>query len=163
MPEPRYQAQYELMARRVANLLASPSPERGTLRDDPRLPPHEQVLGIEVGGGHKAYPLAQLRKQTVLHDQVGSTPVLLVHSAAGDTTTAFSRLLGGRTLTFRAGKVGAGEIVDSETGSKWTLYGECIEGKLMGEKLGAITLLPSFWFSWAQFFPDTQVYSAAAR
>lgn len=163
LPEPRYESQYRLMAQRVANLLGSSKPGRGTIRDDPRLPPHEQVLGMEVGGGHKAYPLAALRKLTVVNDKIGSTPVLLVHVAATDTTTAFSRLLKGRTLTFHAQKAGTPELVDSETGSQWTPYGECIAGKLKGEKLESITPLPSFWFSWAEFFPGTQVFSAAAN
>ena len=163
VPQPSHQDQYRQKLQRMASLRTSAGPERKILRDDPRLPPHEQIRGLEVGGGHKAYPLALLRKQTVLNDQVGSMPVLLVHSAASDTTTAFSRLLRGRTLTFRTAKLGAAEMEDSETGSKWTPYGECISGKLKGEKLDSITPLPSFWFSWAEFYPDTQVFSAAAN
>ena len=117
------------------------------------------VLGIDAGNSRKAYPVALLRKQGVLNDQVGSVPVLLIHSA-GDTTTVFSRLVGRRTLTFHAAKPG---VVDSETGSTWTPYGECIAGKLKGEKLETITPSPTFWFSWAEFYPDTQVFTAAAR
>lgn len=163
VPEPRYQAQYQLMARRVANLLRSSAPREAPLRDDPRLPPHEQVLGLETGGGHKAYPLALLQKQTVLNDQVGSTPVLVIHAAASNTTTAFSRIVRDRTLTFQVVSLGAVEVMDRETGSKWTPYGECIAGELKGEKLDAITPLPSFWFSWAEFFPDTEVFTATAN
>ena len=55
------------------------------------------------------------------------------------------------------------EVMDRETGSKWTPYGECIAGKLKGEKLDPITPLPSFWFSWAEFFPETEVFAAAAN
>lgn len=165
VPEPAYKGNYEIMVRRNAT---SPSgnqpPERGAIREDPRLPPHEQVVGIEVGDGQKAYPLALIRKQAVLNDQVGSTPVVLFHSAASDTTTAFSRLLNGRTLTFRAGKSGAVDaLVDKETSSKWTAYGECTTGKLKGKKLDPIVPLPSFWFAWAEFYPETQVYSSTAQ
>lgn len=163
VPEPAYKANYEIMARRNATSLSgNQPPERGAIREDPRLPPHEQVVGIEVRDAQKAYPLALVRKQAVLNDQVGSTPVLLVHSAAGDTMMAFSRLLNGRTLTFRAGKSGAMDaLIDNETSSKWTAYGECIAGKLKGQKLDTIVPLPSFWFAWAEFFPGTQVYSGS--
>lgn len=164
VPEPRYQAQYQLMARRVSNLLRARTPDRPTLRDDPRLPPHEQVYGLEAGGGYKAYPIAVVRKQTVLNDQVGSLPVLLLHNSATDTTTAFARSVRGRTLTFRAAPSGVADgVVDAETGSQWTFYGECTEGALKGAKLDPITPLPSFWFSWAQFFPQTEIFSAESR
>jgi len=67
------------------------APEKWGLRDDPRLPAREKIMGIEVTGGQKAYPLALLKQETVLNDRVGSTPVVVVHSAATDTTTVFSR------------------------------------------------------------------------
>ena len=161
--EPRYQDQYRRMAERVAGLGAAAAPERAPLRDDPRLPPHEQVVGIEARDGHKAYPIALVGKQTALNDQVGSTPVLLIHSAAGDSITAFSRQLHGRTLTFRAAKPGASDVVDNETGSTWTRYGQGVAGTLKGEKLEPMTPLPSFWFAWAEYFPDTEIYSAGTR
>ena len=161
--ESRYQDQYRRMAERVAGLRAAATPERAPLRDDPRLPPHEQVVGIETRDGHKAYPLALVGKQTALNDQVGSTPVLLIHSTAGDSITAFSRRLHGRTLTFRAAKPGAADVVDNETASTWTRYGESVAGTLKGEKLESMTPLPSFWFAWAEYFPDTEVYSAGVR
>lgn len=138
------------------------NPERGALRYDPRLPPRERVIGIEVAGGQKAYPVSQLRKQFALNDQVGSTSVVVFHSAASDTTTAFSRVVRGQTLTFQSARPGTADIVDKETGSRWNAYGECIVGRLKGEKLDPIPPQPSFWFSWAQFFPDTQVFAARA-
>lgn len=158
-PESRYQEQYRLRAQMIAGLRSTPGPERGKLRKDSRLPPHEQVLGVEAGGSRKAYPLSALRKEAVVNDRVGSMPVLLVRSTS-NTTTAFSRVLKGRTLTFQAAEPAVAELTDIETGSRWTQYGECVAGKLKGERLDSITPLPSFWFSWAEFYPDTQVYSA---
>lgn len=128
------------------------------LRSDSRLPEREQVVGLEIGDAHKAYPIALLRQQSVVNDQVGAMPVLLAHSSANNTTTAFSRKLRGRTLTFQAAESGA--LSDKETGSKWTMYGECTSGQLKGTKLEKLTALPSFWFSWAQFYPNTEVFSA---
>jgi hypothetical protein len=158
LPESRFEEQYRLMAQRVASLRGSIRPRDATLRDDPRLPPMTQVLGIEIGGGRKAYSLPVVEKHAIVNDQVGSAPVLLVYAASSETTTAFSRVLGGWTLTFRAAKSGGANIVDMETGSTWTPYGECTDGMLKGSRLEPITPLPSFWFSWAQFFPDTEVY-----
>jgi hypothetical protein len=92
---------------------------------------------------------------------VGSTPVLVVYAAASDTTTAFSRLVDGRTLTFHA--AGSGTILDNETGSKWSTYGECVDGKLKGQKLERVIPQPGSWFAWAEFHPDTKVFTAATH
>jgi Protein of unknown function (DUF3179) len=127
------------------------------LRSDSRLAEREQVVGLEIAGAHKAYPIALLRQQSVVNDQVGNMPVLLAHSSANNTTTAFSRKLRGRTLTFESAELGT--LLDKETRSKWTMYGECTSGPLKGAKLEKLTALPSFWFSWAQFFPETAVFS----
>ena len=136
-------------------------PEQWGLKDDPRLPLRERVMGISVDGSQKAYPLALLKGVAALNDHVGQTPVVLLHSAATDTTMVFSRRFGSQTLRFKASKSGAaGVAVDSETGCRWDLFGECIEGKLKGQKLQAIVPEPSFWFAWAGFYPKTEVYSA---
>ncbi len=161
-PEPAYKANYEIMANRISGLPygSSRSPERELIRRDARLPAYERIMGVEIRGAHKAYPLALLRKQAVLNDEVGSTPVLVVHNASSDTTTVFSRLVEGRTLEFHAAKPGdVYTLVDNPTRSKWTPYGECRAGKLKGRKLETIIPLPSLWFAWAEFYPDTQIYS----
>jgi len=85
----------------------------------------------------------------------------VVYAAASDTTTAFSRVLHGRTLTFR--EVGSGTLLDSETGSKWNLYGECVEGSLKDRKLERVIPQPGSWFAWAEFHPDTDIYAASTH
>ena len=166
VPEPAYKDNYAVMAGRIATmpLGSRQAPDRELLRQDDRLPAYEPIMGVEVGGAHKAYALSALSKHTVLNDEVGRTPVLVVYSAANDTTTVFARRLHGRTLQFRAVK-GAAEdtLVDDQTGSKWTAYGECTAGTLKGQKLDTIVPLPSLWFSWAEFYPDTQVYSGVPK
>lgn len=84
--------------------------------------------------------------------------MLIVYSPSTDTVKAFSRQLNGRTLTFK--RTGPEDLADIETGSAWNPDGECIRGELKGQKLDFITPLPSFWFAWAEFHPDTQVYTS---
>lgn len=166
VPEPAYKDNYAVMAHRIGALpLGSrQTPDRELLRKDDRLPAYEPIMGVEIGGAHKAYVLSALSKHPVLNDEVGRAPVLVVYSAANDTTTIFSRRLHGRTLEFHAlTDVTREMLADKQTGSKWTTYGECTAGKLKGQKLDAILPLPSLWFSWAEFYPDTQVYSGAVN
>lgn len=158
LPDPKREAEYEAMAQREARTRTLAKPAAPILREDSRLQAHALVYGLVAGGGQKAYPAARLQGNMVLNEQVGSAPVLVVHSTNGDTTTAFSRAQGGRTLTFRAAQSGEAWLVDDQTGSQWTPYGECVAGRLKGAKLEVIPPLPSFWFAWAEFYPETQVF-----
>lgn len=164
VPEPQFAAEYERMGRMSARLqLGGGPPLRGVLREDARLPAREMVMGIEAGGGYKAYPVARLKQAQVVNDQVGTEPVLVVYEARSDTTTAFSRRLAGRVLTFRPLESSPIQLSDKETSSVWTTYGECIRGTLKGQELEPLTPLPSFWFSWAEFFPKTELYTGSTN
>ena len=53
-----------------------------------------------------------------------------------------------------------GEIVDEETGSTWTIAGEGVRGPLDGHRLEVAIALDGFWFSWAAFHPETDIFRA---
>ena len=105
--------------------------------------------------------MTALRKEPVVNDNVGAMPVLLLYSSGSDTAAAYSRAVGRRTLTFKAGAPGS--ITDNETGSSWTAHGECAAGKFKGQRLERIIAQPGLWFAWAEFNPDTEVYAAAVH
>ncbi len=161
IPEPAYAEQYAGMAKRIATMPygSNTAPGRELVRQaDTRLPNYEQVIGIESGEAHKAYPVSVLSKQLVINDKVGATPIVVAYAPSTATTTAFSRTVNGRVLTFRSAP--AGKMTDDETGSTWTTYGECTSGKLKGQKLTQLIPEPGLWFAWAEFHPDTEIYFA---
>lgn len=160
VPEADLKPEYQRMGQMIASFPFR-RPMQGSLRDDSRLPAMERVIGLEVGNSYKAYRKSDLKKQSVVNDQVGATAVLIVHSPISDTVTAFLRRLKGRVLTFRAKSSNSPQLVDVETGSRWSYYGECVEGKLKGSHLETVIPLPSFWFSWAEFFPQTEIYKGS--
>src|SRR5690348_6149153 len=116
------------------------------------------VLGVDVDGASKAFPLQALRQVRVVNDRIGDKPVVVVHQPASDTTTAFVARAGGTQLTFSAADAGASELIDRETGSRWTPYGECTAGRLKGSKLELVILEPEYWFAWSEFHRDTEIY-----
>jgi len=134
------------------------APEGVTYRDE-RLKPKTMVLGLDVGGASKAFPLEALRAARVVNDVLGDTPVLVVHQPASDTTTAFVAREGGRKLTFEAANAEATALVDRETRSKWDAYGTCIAGPLKGSVLESLVLEPEYWFAWSEFHRETAVYT----
>ena len=48
---------------------------------------------------------------------------------------------------------------DRETQSIWNLRGEAIEGELAGLRLSRIPTYSAFWFAWAAFSPQSEIYS----
>jgi hypothetical protein len=99
-----------------------------------------------------------LTKERIVNDRLGSEAVLVIYRPESDTVTAFSRQLNGRALTFEP-RAQSGDLVDVETRSRWNPYGECLEGKLRGSRLNALIGVRQFWWSWAAFFPGTDVYA----
>jgi hypothetical protein len=62
----------------------------GEVRKD--LSPKEMVLGIEVGGKARAYPLAELRKRSgTIRDEVGGEPVQITVTPDGEVTGVLDR------------------------------------------------------------------------
>lgn len=121
---------------------------------DDRLAASELVLGVEVAGEARAYPLASL-KDGAFNDVVGGTPIAVFSRELGPLALAFDARLGDRVLTFRwDGR----QIVDGETGSAWSLQGEAVQGQLAGQHLQQLPARTAFWFSYVTAFPTATVY-----
>ena len=126
---------------------------------DNRLKPKTMVLGLDVNGSSKAFPLDALRLTRVIHDTLGGTPILIVHQPTSDTTTAFVARAAGKRLTFDATNAEASGLVDRETGSHWDAYGTCLSGVLKGSVLEGLVLEPEYWFAWSEFHRSTAIYT----
>jgi hypothetical protein len=50
-----------------------------------------------------------------------------------------------------------GKIID-QSGSTWNFDGEAIEGVMKGKKLVRLPFDEGFWFEWAAFHPETELY-----
>jgi Protein of unknown function (DUF3179) len=126
--------------------LQGPAPT-GAFSRDSRLHPRDTIVGLEMGGAAKAYPISALRRVHVVNDAVGGTPVLIVHQPASDTTTAFVAQAGRQRLRFQAADPRADKLMDAETHSTWDAYGVCTAGHLKGTRLKPLILEPEFWFA----------------
>ena len=139
---------------------------------DTRLPsPVDHVLAALIDDTPVAYPFAILREQRVINDVVGDTPVVAfyqggVATALGDSVINNGRDIGtgglylatldGLALEFAADE--SGGFIDAQTGSSWNAFGEAVSGELAGARLDWLNAFPHFWFAWAAFYPDTEVY-----
>ena len=139
-------------------------------KPDGRLAPKEHVVTVSLGGEDVAYPYTLLKQRRVIQDTVGGTQIVVFYrsgtSSALDSGSlpdgfdlgasgVFSPQLDGRRLTFKAS---GPDFMDSETGSRWNLFGRAVSGELAGRQLDPIVHGDEFWFAWAAFKPATRVY-----
>ncbi len=131
---------------------------------DTRRPPKERVLGIPSSSGGLAVPLSILdalrpdqSPVSVGNAQLDGRPIAVFWNFFARAAIPFRAEVDGQTLTFEA--VGA-ERRDIETGSSWDLFGAAYAGPLAGTQLERVPdTYVAFWFAWAEFNPDTEVWS----
>ena len=51
-----------------------------------------------------------------------------------------------------------GLLTDQE-GNLWNLFGEAVSGPRFGQHLPVITAFMGYWFSFAAFYPDPEIYN----
>jgi hypothetical protein len=159
-PLPGYAERIPEVNKRVEEgLLQRANAPAGVLRTDNRLSLKTMILGLDVEGDSKAFPLSALRQMRVVNDTLGQGPILIVDQLGSDTTTAFSTRLEGNTLTFNPE---ATELIDSQTHSRWDPYVHCVAGKLRGSNLQPLILEPEYWFAWSEFHPGAAIFTRAS-
>ena len=124
---------------------------------DGRLPPKAVILGFESGGEYKAYSQQDVESMRIINDHVSGKPILLA-SMYKDNARAFERTIGGQVLEF---VYEDGRILDAGTRSEWNYDGVAVSGDYAGQSLNRIGFSPGFWFEWAAFHPETQLYGDA--
>ncbi|MCY3979145.1 MAG: DUF3179 domain-containing protein [Chloroflexi bacterium] len=155
---------------------SSPAPFLFAGKLDERLPAMARVLAAEIDGTAAAYPFDLLRRRLVINDNIAGRDIVALWqggavSALDEAVIDVSRDVGmalmferrldtGETLTFNFDD---GGYMDEETGSRWNVFGEAIDGPLAGAKLRQLHAFPHFWFAWAAFYPDTALYGIEAN
>ncbi len=136
---------------------------------DPRLPPTERVLALDLDGHAAAYAFSLLARRRVLNDQIGARPAAafwvpgtlsaldaprIPDARDVGAAAAYDRRVNDRALTF---EFTAGAFRDRETGSSWTFHGRAHAGPLAGTHLLPLVHQTPLWFAWPAFHPGTRL------
>ena len=117
------------------------------------------VIGLEVSGEGRAYPLNTILKESPVQDRLGGNPILLVAGPDGKSVRAFvSRLDGSDVELFRKSGAEGFVLVDSEGESEWTFKGCAVSGPASGKCLPELPAIKDYWFDWRNYHADTTVY-----
>lgn len=107
------------------------------------------VVGLTVNGESKAYDWNRLRRERVINDQVGGTPIVL--ALAGDGASFYAHERPGAATRFAL----VGDSLVSAGGAR-TAY--ALSGRGPAGTLAPVTASQEFWHSWRTFHPGTRTY-----
>ncbi|MCU7551391.1 DUF3179 domain-containing protein [Chitinophagaceae bacterium LB-8] len=118
------------------------------------------VLGVEINGEAKAYPLQLIGYHHQVRDTVGGMPVMVTYCTVCRTGRVFSPMVNGKNETFRL--VGMDHFnamfEDASTNSWWRqVSGEAIAGPLKGQTLKELPSQQMTLSAWLRQHPTSTV------
>jgi len=117
------------------------------------------ILGVELGGQARAFPLAKVRGQSPVEDKIGGVPVALVTGPDGESVRVFRTQWSGMDIElYRDAQSPEWRLLDSQ-GNTWNFAGCAMSGPAAGQCLEKINFLKDYWFDWRNYNPGTTVYS----
>jgi hypothetical protein len=123
--------------------------------------PDTQVIGIEIDGEARAYPVHLLEYHQIVNDAFGSRPVVVTYDPLSGTPVVFDARADGRALRFGvSGLIHESNFLlyDRETESLWSqLLGRAITGPLKGVGLRRIRSRQESYAVWRRRHPETRV------
>jgi len=136
-------------------------PQFATLTGSAFMKHSDIVIGLEIDGEAKAYPLSILVWHEIVNDNVGGTPVAVTYCPLCFTNQVFERVLDGKVVEFgTSGKLYNSNLVmyDRLTDSYWSqALGKAITGDLTNQELKIIPFDVISWGDWISLHPETLV------
>jgi hypothetical protein len=125
-----------------------------------RVEPGRLVVGVELNGDARAYPIQFIGYHHQVRDTVGGTPVLVSFCTVCRTGRIFSPMVDGTAEQFRL--VGMDHFnamfEDKTTGSWWRqVNGEAVTGRKKGTKLAEFPTQQMTLAQWVALHPNTLI------
>ena len=119
------------------------------------------VIGLEINGDRRAYPLSILVWHEIVNDRVGDVPVAVTYCPLCYTNQVFDRVINGTEVEFgTSGKLYNSNLLmyDRWTESFWSQgLGVAVTGEFTGMRLTTIPFDVITWGDWKKLHPDTLV------
>lgn len=125
--------------------------------------PGSRILGLEINGVIRAYPLAILNWHEIVNDTVSGVPVAVTFCPLCGTGMAFRRDFGGTVTTLGvSGLLYNSDLLlyDRKSESLWSqVMGQAVSGPRKGERLIPVPIEHTTWEDWKKQHPQTEVLS----
>jgi hypothetical protein len=128
------------------------------------LQPGDRVIGIELLGETRAYPIPILNWHEIVNDTIAGQRFAITYCPLCGTAVAFDASIDGKPTDFGvSGLLYNSDVLlyDRATESLWSqILGQSIAGVRVGTKLTPIPISHTTWRDWQASHPDTLVLSA---
>jgi len=125
----------------------------------------EQVIGVEINGDARAYPVQILSVHEIVNDVVGGIPIAVTWCPLSYSAVVYRRMVIDRALSFGvSGGILRNTLVmyDRQTGSLWNqLTGDAFSGALSGIQLQSEPAVLTTWGGWQGMYPASLALSKA--
>ena len=123
----------------------------------------DRVIGIEINGDARAYPIGILNWHEIVNDRVGGQAVAITYCPLCGTGVAFNALIDGKETEFGvSGLLYNSDVLlyDRNSESLWSqIMRQAISGDKVGQKLESLPIQHTTWQHWTTQFPNTLVMS----
>ena len=122
------------------------------------LPTKSQVLGLELGGESKAYPLEVLRSQPVVNDSLGGQSLVVV-TDEGEVGSRVYKSDGQEFVEVSESQPGTLPAVVDAEGNRWRQDEDALVNEAdPQQRLDRLPVRVAYWFGWYAFNQDTSIY-----
>lgn len=128
---------------------------------DDRVASKERVLGVVIFDRVRTYRFNSFMEEEVniVEDRFQGKDLVVIGSQAKNFIVAFENSLSdGTKLTFEPVQGSLPIVMEDNEGNKWDIFGEAVEGPRQGTKLPEVLNYVGYWFSWAAFNKDLEIY-----
>lgn len=123
----------------------------------------DRILGIEIAGIARAYPIKILNWHEIVNDRIGREQFTITYCPLCGTGMAFSARIEDAKLDFGvSGLLYNSDVLlyDRQTESLWSqIMQQAVTGKYKGTQLTGIPLAHTTWADWKIKHPETKVLS----
>ncbi len=123
----------------------------------------DRVIGVEINGRARAYPIRILNWHEIVNDNFHGAPIAVTFCPLCGSGIVYESKFGGRAYSFGvSGLLYNSDVLlyDRETETLWSqILSKAISGKLVGSELKIIPSSHTSWGAWKKKHPNTQVLS----
>jgi len=123
----------------------------------------DRVIGINIDGVAKAYPISILNWHEIVNDEINGQNYAITYCPLCGTAVAFDANIDGKVTEFGvSGLLYNSDVLlyDRNTESLWSqITSSSVAGKLVGKKLKRIPISHTTWQDWQKKYPNTLVLS----
>ena len=123
----------------------------------------DRILGIEINGVARAYPIRILNYHELVNDAFAGNAIVVTYCPLCNSGIAFDATVNRMRLEFGvSGLLYNSDVLlyDRQTGSLWSQIEQtAVTGVMRGTKLAAIPLTHTTWRDWRERYPETEVLS----